>query len=157
MSRAAADSLITKLGSRLGMESLRLDSNGCCQLLFDQRWLITVIYDAATAKLWLCCPFSPPGAADSLEPSQLLSLLRANFMGNGTAGGILSMGPDQRTTLQLNMEVVQADVGMLSNALELLLNRADQWAQWMEQVQTSQSRSMLSNVPWDTPWALGRV
>lgn len=123
-----AEQLIADLGSRMGIPGLRLGAAGTCQLVFDQRWVVTVVADGRSGRIALHCPLCTPQQADQLPARTLRHLLEANFMGHGTAGALLSAAPDHRVYLQLQLLPQEAADGGLHNALEQLLNLAETWA-----------------------------
>lgn len=127
MSRGAADALLLELGQRMGLAGLCLDAAGCCQLAFDQQWLVTLTHHAAGGRLVLHCPVSAAGAADRLGRDTLVALLEGNFMNR--AGATLAVSPDRRACLQIELPLAGADAALLHNALEQLLNLAETWAQ----------------------------
>lgn len=130
MSDNPADPLIAELGARMGMAGLRLGAAGTCQLVFDQRWVVTVIADSHRNRFLLNCPLCTPQQMDQLPAAVLRTLLEANFMGRGMGGPQLSLSiaPDRRAYLQFQLFWQEAAHGGLHNALELLLNQAETWA-----------------------------
>ncbi|HZY20482.1 MAG TPA: type III secretion system chaperone [Ramlibacter sp.] len=129
MTLRQAEACLRDFGERLGMPGLRLDDQGCCQLLFDQRWLLTLALEPGGAGLWLQCPVTLPGQAEALGGAALMSLLRASFLG-GATGGVGSgaaAGPDGRIYLQ--RPVPLADGAALHHAVERMLDLAETWSE----------------------------
>ena len=123
-----ADALINALGCSLQMPSLCFGPERTCQLVFDQTWVVTLIDDSAREHITLICPLGPSGHANTLSPSTLTAMCQANFMGQGVAGMVLSIGQDQRPYLQAAAATANANVQTLNNCLELLLNQAELWS-----------------------------
>lgn len=119
------DGCLSELGQRLGMPALRPDAAGCCQLLFDGRWLVTLALAPGGQHLWLHCPLTCAGP--DLPADALALLLQGNFMGTGCGGGAFAIGPDGRVYLQQQIE--RQGAGELHNRIEALLNMAETWAQ----------------------------
>ena len=153
-----AEALIADLGSSLGMAELRFSPAGSCQLVFDQRWVVTLILDSARAQITLNCPISLADQADQLTRPTLIAMLQANFMGQGCVGATLSMGTDQRAYLQTAVGLQDASRSPLHGALELLLNQAETWSARLTQghgaqpllpsAASSRSRSAGEAAPW---------
>ncbi len=131
MARQLADGLLHDLGRRLGMEGLRLDDAGACQLLFDQRWLVTLLHLPGPGWIGLHCPVSAAGAAPALSQTVLLAMLQGSFIGRGAggAGATLCVGPDQRAYLQQVMGLEGTGSERLEQAIEQLLVHAQTWSQ----------------------------
>lgn len=127
MNRSTADAILTDLGERLGMPGLRMDETGCCQLVFERRWLVSLVLHPGADRLMLHCPINTPQATELLDAETLLVLLRGNFMGGGALGGCLALGPDRRVCVQFEVRLSGADA--LQQALERLLQAAETWAQ----------------------------
>lgn len=154
MSRAAADALLLALGERLGMPALALDAGGACQLVFDGRWLVTLLHHAAGGRLLLHCPVSAPDP--SAEALRLL--MEANFMGRASGRGSFALGPDRRACFQIELPLALADAAQLQQGLEQLLDLAAVWAPRLERaagVGTSPARA--AGVPAPRPWLGQRV
>lgn len=136
MDRSGLDALLLDLGNRLAVEGLCLDAAGCCQLAFDQRWLVTVALHPAGDRLVLHCPISTPG---EFGAATLLAMLQGNFMGCATGGGSLAIAPDRRACIQ--QEIALAGNGpdgrALQQVLERLLAAAETWATRLQDGQGS--------------------
>lgn len=127
MSAARAQAALALLGERLGLKGLRLDDSGACQLMFEQRWLVTLVHDAALRRIVLHCPLCTAPQAATLSLATLRALLQANFMGQGCGGGQLALAPDGQIGLQSAVALSDADEA-LAPALETLLDQAERWS-----------------------------
>lgn len=129
MPELQAEPLITELGVGLGMPGLKLDADGSCQLVFDQRWVLTLLADGRHQRFLLNCPLCSPQQLDHLPTSILRALLENNFVGRGfgSAQCSVSIAPDRRVYLQHGLPFQDAADGGLSRALEMLLNQAEAW------------------------------
>ena len=132
MTTSTIKELLTSLGQHLGVGSLQLDEASCCQLLFDQRWVVTLIHQGALGRIALNCPLGSAQSAQALGAGALRAMLQANFMGRGTGRFQLSICPEGRIFLTLELALTEADSGVLVHALEQLLNQAETWSQWIE-------------------------
>ncbi len=132
MTTCNINELLAGLGQHLGMQGLRLDEAGCCQLVFDQRWLVTLMHQSAINRIALHCPFSSAQSAQGLGHAALLAMLQANFLGRGTGRCHLSICTEGRACLLLELALAETDNSVLVHALEQLLNQAETWSQWLE-------------------------
>lgn len=153
MARAAADELLSDLGRRMGLPALCLNASGVCQLLFDQRWLVTLVHAPQAACLGLQCPVTAPGSP--LGEGGLLAMLQASFLGAGAGGATLCVGPDQRGYLQRFLPL-PASPEELEQALEQLLNQAEAWSERLSRP-TASTRSLPATPHGAPGWALQRV
>ncbi len=129
MGRSQADACILELGERLGMPGLRLDAAGCCQLLFDARWLMTLAMEPDGSHVWLHCPCAAAHATDSMPAATLVTLLKANFMGHGAGGATLAAGADGRVYLQRQVRLSDSGASGLCAAIEQVLDLTEKWAE----------------------------
>ena len=136
--RAAAD--LVELGQQIGIPNLCLDSAGYCQLAFDSRWLVTLLHASATQLWTISCFLAASGKVISVDAQ--LAMLRANFIGAGCAGGIMSIAPDGRPCLQYRLVGGETSGGILLAAIENLLDQAEIWS---ERVQRGESPPTRSN------------
>ena len=132
MTTCNINELLADLGQHLGMQGLRLDAAGCCQLVFDQRWLVTFVHQGAINRLALHCPFGSVQRVQGLGNADLLAMLQANFLGRGTGRCQLSICTEGRACLLVELPLTETDNSVLVNALEQLLNQAETWSQWLE-------------------------
>jgi hypothetical protein len=145
---ASAEELLSDLGRRMGLPALRTNAAGVCQLLFDQRWLVTLVHSGSSPCMGLQCPITAPGA--QLGESGLLAMLQGSFLGAGAGGCTLCIGPDQRAYLQCFLPL-PAQPEQLSRTLEQLLNHAETWAERL-------SHPVVPLRPTAAPqWAMQRV
>lgn len=126
MSRDHAQAALALLGERLGMQGLALSASGICQLVFEQRWMVTLVHDAALHRIVLHSPLCSATQAQGLSMGMLRGLLQAGFMGQECGGGYLAMDPDGGVCLQLGVAVNDASEA-LPQALETLLNQVERW------------------------------
>lgn len=127
MSRSRAEAALAQLGEKLGIPGLALNASGVCQLVFEQRWVTTLVHDAALHRIVLHCPLCAAPQTQTLSANTLRGLLQASFMGQECGGGHLALAPDGSICLQLGVAISDADE-MLAQALETLLNQAERWA-----------------------------
>lgn len=127
MNQDQAQAAVLWLGQQMGLPTLTLDAQGSCQLVFDQRWVVTLLHDGAADALGLHCPLGEPGQAPRLPSRVLCQLLSANFMGQCTGGMHITLAPDQRLYLHASWPLTQAHTA-LHQRLELVLNEAERWA-----------------------------
>ena len=133
MEKAVLDDSLSALGRLMGLPALCFDGQGCCQLVFDERWLVTLVRQDARARLYLHCPISPPGVAERLDASVLQVMLQGNFMGRGAGGATLAIGQDRRACVQCEFPYAEAaDERMLMSGIEHLLASAETWAARLE-------------------------
>lgn len=137
MQEPSTDDLIASLGASIGIPNLRCDSARACQLVFDQRWVVTLLDDPSRARLTLNCPLGAAGHTQTLGKSALCAMLQANFMGQGLSGCVLSIAQDERAYLQIALSLQGSTPQSLSNALEVLLNQAEIWAERLSRPEAS--------------------
>ena len=133
MNRSAADAILLELGTRMGLPGLRTDDSGCCQLVFDRRWLVSCVVHPSGERMMLHCPITLPQALASLDAEMLTILLRGNFMGCSACGGSLAVAPDQRVCVQYEVMLPGSGVEGLQQALERLLQAAETWSNRLSQ------------------------
>lgn len=149
MTRSTADALLQELGARMGIPGLRLDDAGCCQLAFDQQWLVTLVWVPQRERLVLHCPIAAPSVTAGLPAATLQAMLQANFLGRGAgAGGLLAVGTDQRACVQWELPLPGAEPAALYNGLEALLHTAERWAQRLQQAPTGGPRERGGAPAW---------
>lgn len=116
--------LIADFGRMIGIPNLSFSANGSCQLLFDKVHLVNVVMVPALEKLVLSCRC----ASDQIDACRLAHLaLRANFMGYGSAGASLSLGPDDHLHLQCQLPLQHLSPEALMTSVEGLLNGVENW------------------------------
>ena len=124
---SSADRALSELGGLIGIPSLKFDPAGCCQLVFDQHHLVTLIRVPVGQRLVLSCPLLAVG--DILPLAGLEAMLRANFMGGGCAGGSFGMTPDGRPCLQLSQAFTELAGQTLLARIDTLLQQVDHWSE----------------------------
>ena len=84
----AAD-LIAEIGSQMNLPSLRLDENGQCRLVFDEKTVVDVEQDEAAGRLHLYSVLGrlPHEGREALYEQ----LLEANLFGRDTGGAVLAV------------------------------------------------------------------
>lgn len=121
MRDTTARSLLTQLGTAVGMPDLALNAHGECYLLIDGHYLIQIVHHPRDCILMSC-------ALDMHAPDaqQLRTMLQANY--GQTAGGIvLALGPDGKFCVQLALPCASAQVADLLEQLEALILEAERW------------------------------
>lgn len=133
MNQGSASALIEELGRSVGLPALQLDAQGCCQLVFDKRWLVTLSLHPSGERLMLHCPICATHAPAMHDVAALQVMLQANFMGCAALGGSLAVTPDLRACVQSELRLAGAGVDALRTCLEQLLMAAETWARRLEQ------------------------
>jgi hypothetical protein len=145
----AADHL-EAFGQLIGISSLQLDATDCCQLTFDSQWLVTLMYSSRLRQWILSCFLATSGTIISANAQT--TMLRANFLGAGCAGGCLSVSPDGRPSLELHLPAEDVSGNILLTTIEKLLDQAEIWSR---RIQRSETPLAPGECPHD--WILGRV
>ena len=117
--------LIADLGSLIGIPSLASAADGSCQLMFDGRHVVTLVFVPALHKFVISCPCEGDPTSDARVA---LLALEANFMGCASGGGCLSVGPDKRLHLQFHLGLAHLEAGDIMASIENLLNRVEAWS-----------------------------
>ena len=141
---------LAEFGQLIGIPNLQLDAAGCCQLSFDSRWMVTLLYSPKLCHWTLSCFLCASGTVISTDAQH--AMLRANFMGSGCAGGCLSIAADGRPTLEFRVPADEASGNALLATIEKLLEQVETWS---ERVQRSAATLAVGERPHD--WILGRV
>jgi len=116
------------LGKRLGMQTLAFGPSGTCKLVFDQTWVLTIVWHARTQSVRLHCPLCQARPQEAWAPQTLLTMLQNNFVGQNTGGGMLSIAPDRRAYITLELSWQEICAGALHDAIESLLQQAETWS-----------------------------
>ncbi|MBS1196613.1 MAG: hypothetical protein H6R18_398 [Proteobacteria bacterium] len=155
------DVALGELGAKIGIPSLKFDSAGCCQLAFDSRWLVTMIHAPAVQRLVLSCLLS---SSDGLNNARtLVSMLRANFLGSGCAGGSLGVSPDGKPCLQYQLAYAELGEQVLLARIESLLDQAELWSERLQRGESDsapgaeKTKHGLIDGGLAPSWMLGRV
>ena len=86
MSRSRAEAALAQLGEKLGIPGLALNASGVCQLVFEQRWVTTLVHDAALHRIVLHCPLCAAPQTQTLSANTLRGLLQASFRRDASSG-----------------------------------------------------------------------
>ncbi|WP_263768611.1 type III secretion system chaperone [Propionivibrio soli] len=152
------DSTINELGTLIGVPGLKLDGNGCCQLAFDGRWLVTLAHVPGAQRWLLSCPLTD--GRQTVPHGSQTAMLRANFMGAGSGGGFLCIAPDGKPCLQFQLPLAETTGQHLLDQLEGLLNLAETWAERLHRGEpTSGETTAATHAGGERPppWMLNRV
>lgn len=152
-----ASEALSELGRQIGIPALAFDKSGCCQLAFDQHWLVTLTYLPAPGRWYLSCPLAERHTA--LPPGTEHAMLRANFLGAGCAGACLSVAPDSRPSLHLQLAQSEASAQALLAGIETLLNQAEAWADRLQRGESNAIPNTTTLAGSEAPpaWLLNRV
>lgn len=116
--------LLADLGRLIGIPDLAPSGHGSCQLMFDGCHPVTLVFVPAMRNLVISCPC---GGSAAVDAKAAMMALRANFMGCGSDGGSLSLGPDGRLHLQFQLPLGGIDANLILDTIERLLNRVESW------------------------------
>ncbi len=92
--------------------------------MVDGRHLVNVVDASDRGLVFLSCRLADHEADDA----QAARMARANFLQAGR-GVVLCVAPDGRPYMQLALELEECQAGTLTEALEVLLEQAESWAQ----------------------------
>jgi hypothetical protein len=143
-----ANQLAAALGAKLGIDELCFSATDSCQLVFDQRWVVTLIHESSRQRITLNCPIGATGHCDHLSRGALLTMLKANFMEQGCPGASLSVGQDRRAYIQTVVSTPEALDNALHTGLEMLLNQAEHWETFLTQDQETQAPRTVASAGW---------
>jgi len=115
--------LIAELGQTLGIAGLAPSAEGICQLVFDGRQVVQVVYVGAHGLVLVSCRLADHG----IDARQADRMARANFMQAGH-GAVLCLAPDGRPHVQVALKLAECTAATLCPVLESLLDQADAWA-----------------------------
>ena len=148
MNPLRANQLAAALGAKLGINELCFSATDSCQLVFDQRWVVTLIHESNRQRITINCPIGVAGHCDQLSRAALLAMLKANFMEQGCPGASLSVGQDRRAYLQTAVSMQEAADNALHSGLEMLLNQAEHWETLLAQDQETQAPRTAASTGW---------
>lgn len=143
-----ANQLAAALGAKLGINELCFSATDSCQLVFDQRWVVTLLHESHRQRITINCPIGATGHCDQLSRPTLLAMLKANFMEQGCPGASLSIGQDRRAYLQTVVSMQETDDNALHNGLETLLNQAEHWETLLAQDNETQAPRTVASAGW---------
>lgn len=113
------------LGQRLGIDGLRLNADGLCELVFDGGLRAAI---SATAAHWVLAVQLGPHPLPPGDPA-LGDALRANFLWQATQGATLALDGERRLWAHVALAHGAADGDALLAELERLLDTAERWQQ----------------------------
>lgn len=89
-----AVSLLSELGSQMGIAGLQFDAQGCARLVFDGAVTLNLEHDADSSKLQIYSVVGKVPVENREHVFQIL--LEGNLFGAETGGGVLSLDPLER-------------------------------------------------------------
>ena len=132
--------LIAKFGALIGIPDLTPTEDGSCRLLFDGHHPVTLVIIPALRNLVLTCPCAN---VNPLNPHTAMVALRANYMGGGSCGGRLCLGPDGKLHLQFQLPLERLEPERIMATIEILLNQVEAWTR---RIQAAEDIEMASRV-----------
>ncbi|WP_142850611.1 type III secretion system chaperone [Telmatospirillum sp. J64-1] len=122
-----SNALIRELGRTLGFEDLAFDDAGTCDLLFDGAIQVKLAIDAQQEEI---LAISPLAILDQTAGEELLeTLLEANFLWSRTAGGTLSLRPDDEAVLMRAWPLKGLDQAAFEEDLRHFIDAAERLAE----------------------------
>lgn len=111
------------------------DAADQCVLLLDERMVVTIELDEAGERSLLYAPLEELAGE---PPAAYAELLRANYLGGQSGGGMLGLQPDGEAIAPSQwVPTPGLDAARFSNALERFVNAADDWRQRLPRVGAS--------------------
>ncbi|WP_192847106.1 type III secretion system chaperone [Aureimonas sp. AU4] len=119
------DEALETLEGLSGIQGLRWDGNGQVELVFQRRWSVVVVrVDAARLELLS----EIPQLGTDLPREALVQLLTANYLGEATGTGRISLDPrDGVVTFGLGLDVTRLDARALEAAFADFLRYLAFW------------------------------
>lgn len=118
--------LLNELATRMGLDGLRLDSNGVCRLVFDQTIAVDLEPSADKTLLHMVAELGPL-PPDAPAP-WLRRLLAASFMGQDTGGAHLALDPlNNDVVLCQRLALDGLEITRFVPELEAFVNYAQDW------------------------------
>lgn len=114
--------LLSELGQLLGIPTLAPSSEGLCQLAFDGRHLLQIVWVRGREHILLSCPIGSSG----ITAEQALLAASSNFM-QAAGGAVACAAPDGRLMLQLGVSMGSCEASTLMSAIEGLLDQVESW------------------------------
>lgn len=108
---------------QLGMPGLRPDSEGLCQLVFDQRHVVRLAVMPARAAVLLDCSIG----SHAVDAGSACTLLRANHLRGAEGDCLFSVSPQGLANVHCIVGAQAALAGNLLAAIENLLNEVERW------------------------------
>ncbi|WP_454006016.1 CesT family type III secretion system chaperone [Alcaligenes sp. Marseille-Q7550] len=127
--------LMADFGRALGIAHLAPSAEGVCQFWVDGRHLVQVVDASDHDLVFLSCRL----ADHVIDDAQAARMARANFMQAGR-GVVLCVAPDGRPHMQLALGRADCQAEALIEALEALLEQAENWVQGKDTQQAGPRR-----------------
>jgi len=139
--------LLNELAIRMGLDGLRLDSNGICRLVFDEAIAVDLEPSSDKTRLHLVATLCQIPADASA--SWLRSLLSASFMGQDTGSAHLAIDPlNDEVVLCQRLALDGLEITRFVPELEAFVNHAQAWMQRLAGV--GESPSAAAGTPMGT-------
>ena len=121
-------SVLKELGNQVGIHELKLDNNGACRLVFDEKMIVDIESDELSENV----RFYSVVAMLASEPSVSIyeKLLSANL--SGLSGGANYFGIDsaaREIVLFSNLDMESIDHTRFSKRLEVFVNDLEHWVE----------------------------
>lgn len=121
-----ADQLLNDLGLTMGLDSLRLDDQGCACLMFDGKTPVNLEFDTAHQVLHLYTVVGDLPATD--REVLFLELLQANLFGAQTSGATLAIdSAHNEIVLCRSVTPEQLTGQQFRSVLENFVSCAEEW------------------------------
>lgn len=114
--------LLSEVGQVLGIPALAPSNEDVCQLAFDGRHLLQIVYIGARDHILLSCPVGP----SKITAEQALLAASSNFM-QAAGGAVACAAPDGRLVLQAGVLSGSCQARTLLSAIEGLLEQVETW------------------------------
>lgn len=89
-----AVSLLSELGSQMGISGLQFDDQGCARLVFDGSVTLNLEHESGSSKLQIYSVLGKVPVENKEHVFQIL--LEGNLFGSETGGAVLSLDPLER-------------------------------------------------------------
>lgn len=122
MSDPTFERIVSEFGQSLGIAGLAPTAAGICQLVFDGRHVVQLVFMGARGQVLLSCAL--PEARNAAACAEIMA--KANFMQAGR-GAVACLGPDGKAHMQAALPLSECGAVNLMGAVEALLNQADAW------------------------------
>jgi len=134
VSSASFSNLLSEVGQLLGIPSLVPNTDEICQLAFDGRHLLQIVYVGARDQIVLSCPVG----ASKITADQALLAASSNFM-QAAGGAVACASPDGRLVLQFGLLGAGCQAPTLISAIESLLDQVETWEMRLVRAASSQT------------------
>lgn len=123
--REHVDLALAEVGSRIGLDGMRLEEDGSAVLMLDEIVVNLELDEAGDRLLMYASLGRPAGGREALYEA----LLRGNFLWGATGGATLSLDPGEGDVmLQQAATASTLDGAALEALLEDFANAAESWA-----------------------------